>query len=91
MARKKRERERDSEGAQRGLMHTNVAIAENLSMWCQSKDPVLLRNHVESQSFTIVDMRNPMQPITLASDGFVSMTGYSREEVIGRNCNFLQG
>ena len=30
-------------------------------------------------------------PILFASDGFVSVTGYSRREIIPRNCRFLQG
>lgn len=30
-------------------------------------------------------------PIVVASDGFVSVTGYSRTEVVPRNCRFLQG
>ncbi|KAK8019068.1 hypothetical protein PG990_004206 [Apiospora arundinis] len=30
-------------------------------------------------------------PIVFASDGFVKVTGYSRREVVPRNCRFLQG
>lgn len=30
-------------------------------------------------------------PILYASDGFVSVTGYSRHDIIPRNCRFLQG
>jgi hypothetical protein len=30
-------------------------------------------------------------PILFASDGFVSVTGYQRSEIIPRNCRFLQG
>lgn len=30
-------------------------------------------------------------PIVLASEGFVAVTGYSRSQIIGRNCRFLQG
>ncbi|KAI5360123.1 Putative PAS domain, RGS domain, PAS domain superfamily protein [Septoria linicola] len=30
-------------------------------------------------------------PIMFASDGFVAVTGYQREEIIPRNCRFLQG
>ena len=87
---KKRARERD-EGTECGSMGTQAVIAENLSMWCQSKDPTLLRGSVENQSFTIVDMRDPVQPISFVSEGFLTMTGYSRDEIVGRNCRFLQG
>lgn len=30
-------------------------------------------------------------PIVFASDGFVKVTGYTRPEIIPRNCRFLQG
>ena len=40
---------------------------------------------------TIADMRLPDQPLIYVNQGFVRLTGYSREEVLGRNCRFLQG
>lgn len=39
----------------------------------------------------ITDATLPDNPITYANPGFSEMTGYSNEEVIGRNCRFLQG
>ncbi len=30
-------------------------------------------------------------PIVYASDGFIKVTGYSRSDIIPRNCRFLQG
>ncbi len=33
----------------------------------------------------------PTTPVVYASDGFVDATGYSRADVIPRNCRFLQG
>lgn len=35
--------------------------------------------------------RRADNPIVFASDGFVSVTGYSRSDIIPRNCRFLQG
>lgn len=43
------------------------------------------------QSFVITDPSLQDNPIVYASDDFLSLTGYSREEVLGRNCRFLQG
>ena len=43
------------------------------------------------QSFVIADPGLPDCPIVFASDGFLDFTGYTREEILGRNCRFLQG
>nr|AML78693.1 putative LOV domain-containing protein [Calliergon cordifolium] len=43
------------------------------------------------QSFVLSDPNLPDMPIVYASDLFCDLTGYSREEVVGRNCRFLQG
>lgn len=39
----------------------------------------------------IVDMTDENQPITHVTDGFLTHTGYSREEIIDQNCRILQG
>jgi two-component system CheB/CheR fusion protein len=39
----------------------------------------------------ITDPTQAGNPITYANQGFLTLTGYPREEVIGRNCKFLQG
>jgi phototropin len=41
--------------------------------------------------FCITDPSKADNPIIYASDGFVSVTGYSRKDIIPRNCRFLQG
>ncbi|SDE44036.1 PAS domain S-box-containing protein [Pricia antarctica] len=38
----------------------------------------------------IVDACHPNLPITFCNEAFTKMTGYTREEVIGINCQFLQ-
>ncbi|MBP3959925.1 PAS domain S-box protein [Gemmata sp. G18] len=43
------------------------------------------------QGVVIVDACEPDQPIVFASPGFERMTGYGADEVVGRNCRFLQG
>ncbi|WP_436255740.1 PAS domain-containing protein [Neorhizobium sp. LjRoot104] len=37
------------------------------------------------------DARQPDYPIVLANDAFLDLTGYSAEELLGRNCRLLQG
>ena len=39
----------------------------------------------------ITDPKQPDNPIVFASDAFCRYTGYDRDEVLGRNCRFLQG
>ena len=44
-----------------------------------------------AEGITISDPSLPDNPIIYANRGFERMTGYLAEEVIGRNCRFLQG
>ncbi len=46
-------------------------------------------NHAAS-GVAIADARAPDMPLIHVNDEFVAMTGYARDEVIGRNCRFLQ-
>jgi len=43
------------------------------------------------QCFIITDPSLHDNPIVYASNDFLTLTGYSQEEVLGRNCRFLQG
>ncbi len=40
---------------------------------------------------TLADPDREDMPIVYANKAFENMTGYSQEEIIGRNCRFLQG
>lgn len=44
-----------------------------------------------SQGIVITDPGLPDNPVIFASPSFAQMTGYSLDEIIGRNCRFLQG
>ena len=39
----------------------------------------------------ISDPRLPDNPIISCNDAFIRLTGYEREEIVGRNCRFLRG
>jgi len=43
------------------------------------------------ESVTLSDATHPEMPLVYANRGFELMTGYKVEDVIGRNCRFLQG
>ena len=53
----------------------------------------LLDQAIASSSVGVViaDVNQPNQPLIYCNPAFESITGYSREEVIGYNCKFLQG
>ena len=39
----------------------------------------------------ITDPRRPDNPIVAVNDAFCRLTGYAKEEIVGRNCRFLSG
>jgi len=43
------------------------------------------------QNFTVSDPSLPDNPIVFASKGFLELTGYRMDQILGRNCRFLQG
>jgi PAS domain S-box-containing protein len=43
------------------------------------------------RSFVLTDPSLPDNPIIFASKGFLELTGYKLEDILGRNCRFLQG
>jgi len=53
----------------------------------------LFESAVESidVGITLADPNLPDTPLIYANPSFLDKTGYSKEEVIGRNCRFLQG
>ncbi|WP_290442886.1 EAL domain-containing protein [Halomonas sp. OfavH-34-E] len=53
----------------------------------------ILQRSVEASinGIVIADARSPELPIIYANPAFMRMTGYPEEEVLGRNCRFLQG
>ena len=42
-------------------------------------------------SMTVTDPNRPDNPIVFANPAFLDLTGYTSDQVIGRNCRFLQG
>ncbi|KAL7520506.1 hypothetical protein ACHAWX_005228 [Stephanocyclus meneghinianus] len=42
-------------------------------------------------SFCVTDPNLPDNPVIYVSDGFCHLTGYEFDEVVGKNCRFLQG
>ena len=56
--------------------------------------PMSLREAAAHESpigVTIADVTVGDEPLIYVNDTFVELTGYTREEAVGRNCRFLQG
>ncbi|MFC6102908.1 PAS domain-containing sensor histidine kinase [Olivibacter domesticus] len=47
--------------------------------------------NISKAGLTITDCSQPDDPIVYCNKAFENLTGYSREEIIGHNCRFLQG
>jgi PAS domain S-box-containing protein len=54
-------------------------------------DPFAAAIRATRMSMIITDPRRPDNPIVFANDACLRLTGYGRDEVIGKNCRFLQG
>ncbi|WP_375461779.1 histidine kinase dimerization/phosphoacceptor domain -containing protein [uncultured Enterovirga sp.] len=54
-------------------------------------DPFAAALRATRMAMIITDPRQDDNPIVFANDAFLRLTGYGREEVMGRNCRFLQG
>ena len=44
-----------------------------------------------ANGITVTDMRQPDEPIIEVNPAFEALSGYARNEIVGRNCRFLQG
>jgi PAS domain S-box-containing protein len=72
---------------QRDDWHLTEAIGHKLGRG----DPFAAAIRGTRMPMVITDPRQPDNPIVFANQAFQSMTGYSRDEIIGRNCRLLQG
>ena len=52
--------------------------------------PMFATMQLSGMAMVVTNPRLPDNPIVFANDAFLKLTGYGREEVIDRNCRFLQ-
>ncbi|MEO5760292.1 MAG: histidine kinase dimerization/phosphoacceptor domain -containing protein [Mesorhizobium sp.] len=54
-------------------------------------DPFAAAIRATRMSMIITDPRRADNPIVFVNDAFLRLTGYAREDILGKNCRFLQG
>lgn len=54
-------------------------------------DPFAAAVRATRMPMVITDPSEPDNPIVFCNEAFQTLTGYDRDEIIGRNCRFLQG
>ncbi len=54
-------------------------------------DPFAAAVRATRMPMIITDPRQPDNPVVFANGAFCRLTGYAREDILGRNCRFLQG
>jgi PAS domain S-box-containing protein len=69
----------------------NWHLTEGIESVDSRSDPFAAAIRATRMPMIITDPRLGDNPIVFANEAFQNLTGYTREEVIGRNCRFLQG
>ncbi|MEY4064303.1 MAG: hypothetical protein RIR26_511, partial [Pseudomonadota bacterium] len=71
-----------------------LLIMDDISELKRAQEELLLKSIAierANDGIVLTDTTQPDNPIVYVSQGFLKLTGYSEEEVLGRNCRFMQG
>ena len=66
-------------------------ISTELVGFDRHTDPFVAAVHATRMPMIITNPRLPDNPVVFANDSFCRLSGYRRDEIVGRNCRFLQG
>jgi PAS domain S-box-containing protein len=72
-------------------LHGDIPSASTPKGFADRKELVSFAFERTRMPMVIADAKDPDQPIVLANSAFLELTGYQADEVVGRNCRFLQG
>jgi PAS domain S-box-containing protein len=72
-------------------LHGDAPVAADAGMLNDRRELALVAVERTRMPMVVTDPRQDDAPIVLANQAFLDLTGYSAEEVLGRNCRFLQG
>ena len=90
-------RERSTPDRRQVLCHitpAGLALALDVTDRRRAEAALLLRDRAmqaATQGIVIANVPEDDCPIVYASPAFEQMTGYHKDEIVGRNCRFLQG
>ncbi|HEY9601767.1 MAG TPA: PAS domain-containing protein, partial [Allocoleopsis sp.] len=76
------------------LQSKNRRLSEEIEVRRQTEEQLRLLERAiaaSSNGIIISDPHQPNNPVIYANSGFERITGYKPDEVIGKNCRFLQG
>lgn len=76
-----------------GTVSHFVGSWQDITELKRAERELLIRNHVLASTrdgLLITDPRQPDNPIIYCNPAFQQMTGYTEQEILGRNCRFLQ-
>ena len=77
-----------------GVIAIKNVVINNYSKWFQHFSDIKIFESITNiinSGVVLVDPNQPDMPLVFVNDTFVKMTGYSKEEAIGKNARFLQG
>ena len=77
----------------RSLVEQNKRLQDEIKKRQQKEEELRLSNQAIAASINgivIADAREPEMPIIYVNPAFERLTGYAAQEVVGRNCRFLQ-
>ncbi|WP_439862046.1 EAL domain-containing protein [Pseudomonas sp. MBLB4136] len=79
---------------EQGVVQGAIAVIQDISEQRQRDLEIRIRTQgleASVNAVVITDNQREDQPIVYVNPAFERLTGYSSEEVLGRNCRFLQG
>lgn len=78
----------------RSLIKQNQKLQQEIQKRQEKEEELRLSNQAiaaSSNGIVIADVRETDMPVIYVNPAFERLTGYTAQEVIGRNCRFLQG